>query len=262
MNDLWQGALIDAHVWHARSGAIRRQFRYDARYLALPLDDFEDGRLAITPDAGGIWTVRRRDHGARDGSSLGAFLRARLAPLGLAHCEGTLVTMPRSPLYGFNPVSFWLARDRSGLRAVLAEVSNTFGEHHFYLCHHPDNRPIERSDRIAGRKLFHVSPFLPREGHYVFRFDPGPNRFGAWVDWIGADGQTRLQTSLAGPARALSARALSRTALRHPFQAQKVMALIHWQAAKLALRGAQFRSKPKQMDRQSSEASDRVERNV
>ncbi|KAA8616453.1 DUF1365 domain-containing protein [Salipiger aestuarii] len=262
MTSLWHGALIDAHVWHARSGRVGRQFRYDACYLALPLNGFEEGHLPIAPDSAGIWSVRLRDHGARDGSAPSAFLRQVLAPLGLAHCEGTLVTMPRSPFYGFNPVSFWLARDGSGLRAVLAEVSSTFGEHHFYLCHHPDNRPIDRSDRIAGRKVFHVSPFLPRDGHYVFRFDSGPGRFGAWVDWVGADGQTGLQTSLAGPARRLTPRVLSRAAQKHPFQAQKIMALIHWQAAKLALRGAKFRSRPRQMDQRSSEATDRVERDV
>ena len=170
--------------------------------------------------------------------------------------------MTRSPGYGFNPVSFWLARDAEGLRAVLAEVSNTFGERHFYLCRHPDNRPIARSDRIAGEKIFHVSPFLPREGAYVFRFDPGPDRFGAWVDWIGEGGEVRLRTSMAGPARAMSAAALRRAQLRHPFQAQKVIALIHWQAAKLVLRGVRYISKPKQLTRRNSEAKDRVPRDV
>ncbi|MBU2960958.1 DUF1365 domain-containing protein [Citreicella sp. C3M06] len=262
MTDLWNGALIDGRIWHARSGDIRREFRYKAQYLALPLQAFEDQRLPIQPDRRGLWTVRRRDHGARDGSSLVAFIRAQLAPIGLAQCDVTLVTLPRSPCYGFNPVSFWLARDAAGLRAVLAEVSNTFGEHHFYLCHHDDNRPIARSDRITGRKVFHVSPFLPREGAYVFRFDPGPDRFGAWVDWIGENGEIRLKTALSGSARPLTAPRLSRAAWRHAFQSQRVMALILWQAAKLVLRGVQIRSKPAQLTERRSEATEEVERNV
>ena len=255
MTDLWHGALVDCRIWHARKGDVDRQFRYRASYLALPVDDFEEGRLPIRPDRRGLWSVRPRDYGHRDGASMGAFIREQLAPVALAHCEVTVVTMPRSPLYGFNPVSFWLARDHKGLRAVLAEVSNTFGERHFYLCHHADNRPISRSDRITGRKLFHVSPFLPREGHYVFRFDPGPDRFGAWVDWIGEGGEVKLQTSMSGPARPLTRPALTRAKLRHAFQAQKVIALIHWQALKLVLRGVRVISKPEQLAQRGSEAT-------
>lgn len=262
MTDLWDGALIDCRIWHARSGDVQREFRYRATYVALPVDAFDAGQLPLRPDARGIWSLRLRDHGARDGTPLGAFIRGELEPVGLGHCDVTLVTMTRSPGYGFNPVSFWLARDAEGLRAVLAEVSNTFGERHFYLCRHPDNSPIARSDRIAGEKIFHVSPFLPREGAYVFRFDPGPDRFGAWVDWIGEGGEVRLRTSMAGPARAMSAAALRRAQLRHPFQAQKVIALIHWQAAKLVLRGVRYISKPKQLTRRNSEAKDRVPRDV
>jgi DUF1365 family protein len=45
--------------------------------------------------------------------------------------------------YVFNPVSFWYCHDRGGaLRAVLAEVNNTFGERHNYLVAHADGRPI------------------------------------------------------------------------------------------------------------------------
>lgn len=257
MSDLWQGALVDCAIWHARTGDARREFRYRATYLALPVKAFEAGTLPIQPDGTGLWSIRRRDYGARDGSALSDFIGDQLRPAGLQECDITLITMARSTGYGFNPVSFWLARDAGGLRAVLAEVSNTFGERHLYLCRHPDNRPITRSDRISGEKLFHVSPFLPRAGRYVFRFDPGPGRFGAWVDWIDAEGTLRLQTSVAGPARALTPRLLRRAVWRHPLQAQKVMALILWQAAQLFLRGIRFHSKPAQLPRARSEAKDR-----
>lgn len=257
MTDLWQGALVDCSIWHGRAGNTANAFRYAATYAALPLDAFEAGQLALRPDAGGLWQVRRRDYGRRDGTSLADFIRAELAPAGLVHAEVTLVTLPCSALYGFNPVSFWLARSEGGLRAVIAEVSNTFGERHLYLVRHRDNRAIDASDRIEGEKLFHVSPFLPREGKYVFRFDAAPGRFGAWVDWIGATGELRLRTSLTGPARPLNAQSLRRAMWRRPLQAQKVMALIHWQAAKLFLRGARYHSKPKQLARTRSEANDR-----
>lgn len=253
--DLWEGALIDAAIWHARSGDVSRQFRYRALYAALPVEALEADRLPLRPDRAGIWRLLRRDYGARDGSPLSDFIRDQLGAIGLDHCRTTLVTMPRGLLNGFNPVSFWLARDDQGLRAVLAEVSNTFGESHLYLCHHPDNRPIGRSDRLTGDKLFHVSPFLPREGSYVFRFDPGPGRFGAWVDWIGVDGTLRLQTSMAGQARPLTRASLRRAALRNAWQPLRVVGLIHWQAAKLFSRGVRYRTKPTQLVTRQSQAT-------
>ena len=253
--DLWNGALIDTAIWHGRSGDVARQFRYRATYLALPLTALEAGDLPLRPDRVGIWRLRRRDYGWRDGRPMGDFIAEQLRPHGLDHCDVALVTLPRSIGYGFNPISLWLARDDKGLRAVLAEVSNTFGESHSYLCRHPDNRPIQPSDRLTGEKLFHVSPFLPREGRYVFRFDAGPGRFGAWVDWIGADGTIKLGTSMTGPARALTRASLRTAALRQPFQATRVIALIHWQAAKLFSRGIRYRAKPPQLARRQSPAS-------
>jgi len=252
--DIWQGALIDGSIWHGRSGDVARQFRYRATYLALPLDDFEAGRLPIVPDRRGLWSLRRRDFGARDGSPLGGFIRLRLAPLGLDGAEVALVTLPRTLGYGFNPVSFWLARDETGLRAVLAEVSNTFGERHIYLCRRDDLGPIGPGDRMAGEKLFHVSPFLPREGAYSFRFDVAPGRFGVWIDWTGTQG-AGLGTSLVGRTRALTEHSLSRASWRHPLQSQKVIGLIHLQAAQLWARGVRYRAKPAQADRRESDVT-------
>ena len=255
MTDLWQGALIEGAIWHARTGDTENAFRYGATYVALPLAAFEAGQLALQPDRFGIWTLRRADHGLQDGSSLSDFIAGHLEPLGLGHCDVTLVTLPRSLGYSFNPVSFWLARDEGGLRAVLAEVSNTFGERHLYMVRHPDNRPIERQDRIIGEKIFHVSPFLPREGHYEFRFDAGPGRFGAWIDWVGTDGR-RLGTSLTGSARPMDAKSLRSAVWHRPAQVQRVMTLILWQALRLLLRGTSIYSKPPQLPVTRSEAKE------
>jgi DUF1365 family protein len=257
MNTRDGGALIDTRIWHGRRGDVARDFRYKATYLAVPVTAFDDGDLAVAVDRAAVWQLRRRDFGARDGSSLQAFILALLEPAGLAVAHHvTLVTTPRTSGYGFNPVSFWLCRDDAGdLRAVLAEVSNTFGERHLYLCHRPDLGAICSSDRLTGEKLFHVSPFLPRSGRYVFRFDAGPDRFGAWVDWIGADGAVRLGTSMVGPVRAMTPRTIRAAALRHPFQAQCIMALIHWQAAQLFRRGVRYLKKPTQKAVKVSDAA-------
>lgn len=257
MTDLWDGALIPSRIWHGRRGDASRDFRYGVTFLALPVARIDANELPLATDRPGLWSLRRRDYGDRDGASLQGFITRLLVDAGLGEASDvTLVTTPRTLGYGFNPVSFWLCRDPAGqLRAVLAEVSNTFGERHHYLCHRPDRGPVTRADRLSGEKIFHVSPFLPREGRYDFRFDTGPGRFGAWIDWTSADGRRSLGTSMTGTAFALDRANLRQAALRHPFQAQKVIGLIHWQAAKLRLRGLRYLRKPPQLSTRASQAS-------
>ena len=89
----------------------------------------------------------------------------------------------------FNPVSFWLCRDAGGaLRVVIAEVTNTFGDRHSYLCYRDDREPIERTDTLTATKIFHVSPFQPVEGGYAFRFDIRPDKIGIWIDYTSGNG--------------------------------------------------------------------------
>ena len=154
------------------------------------------------------------------------------------------MTMPRMLGYVFNPVSFWFCRDRAGaLRAVLCEVNNTFGESHCYLVHHDDRRPIEPDDWLEGRKVFHVSPFLPVEGGYRFRFRLDerarpcrrelPRRRGPDAGDLGRR-----------PPRAADDRAVLRRFLGNPTMTLAVIARIHWQALQLWRKRARFYRKP------------------
>ena len=63
-----------------------------------------------------------------------------------------LQTFPRIFGFVFNPVSFWFCHDREGaLRAVLAEVRNTFGDHHNYLVAHADGAGVTK-DMVEAYK--------------------------------------------------------------------------------------------------------------
>jgi DUF1365 family protein len=174
--------------------------------------------------------LRFRDHGARDGSPPEPWIRRLLAAEGITAADGEVVlqTFPRLFGFVFNPVSFWFCHDRAGaLRAVLAEVRNTFGDHHNYLVAHADQRPISAADTLTARKIFHVSPFFPVAGEYRFRFDlDGPQRRRVELDyWL--DGERVLATSLQGraasprcpaaaPRAAAPAAADPRRGLAHP----------------------------------------------
>ena len=160
---------------------------------------------------------------------------------GIARIE--LLAQPRFWGHVFNPVSFWLCRNADGaLIAVIAEVSNTFGDRHNYLVHHPDRRAITPEDRLTAHKIFHVSPFQPVEGEYEFRFDITDARVGIWINYSRTDGG--LIATLTGTRAPLSNLSILRAALRRPFGSRRVLALIHWQALKLWAKRATYRARP------------------
>ena len=235
---------IRGQTFHGRKGAIENRFHYGVDYVLLNPDDAQ-GPALFSHNRANLTSVQDRDHGGAPSAGAGAaWLRAVLAAHGLPGTERVeLLTQPRVLGHVFNPVSFWLCHDGAGaLRVVVAEVSNTFGDRHSYLCHRPDHGPITAEDHLAARKIFHVSPFQPIEGAYDFRFDIRPDRIGIWIDF--SAGQGGVIATLTGPRSALTNAAILRACLRRPFGSRRVVALIFWQALKLRLKGAKYIPRP------------------
>ena len=246
--DALQPAVCFGAVMHERHVQAHNRFIYPTAFLRLPLSRLATLRAPLLGiERGNVFSFRNRDHGARDGSPLLPWIHALLRAQGLAEiCDGEIVlqTMPRIFGFVFNPVSFWFCHDRAGaLRVVLAEVSNTFGERHNYLVHHPDQRPIVSGDELRATKCFHVSPFFPVRGEYRFRFEQRGAVHAVSIDlWDG--GELQLSTRLSGRAQALDGGAMRKWLARQPFMTLGVVARIHWQALRLALRRVSFFRKP------------------
>lgn len=236
---------IAGHTYHGRKGAVENAFRYSIDYVLCDAEaELETPRL-FARNARGLTALLDRDHGGAPGKGRGArWVREVLSRhhvTGITRIE--LLAQPRVLGYVFNPVSFWLCRDGDGgLVAVIAEVTNTYGDRHCYLCHHDDLRPIDPQDHLKATKILHVSPFQPIEGSYDFRFDIRPDRIGIRIDYTAGNGG--LVATLTGPRKPLSNSSILLALLRRPLGARRVMALIHWQALKLWWKGARFRARP------------------
>ena len=240
-------SFIAARVMHARQRPKKNAFRYRVPYLAVPERDLSEkrGRGLLSIDRPNMFSVRTADYGDPDNRAA-AFVRGALDHHQVREADGeiTLITMPRVLGIGFNPVSFWLCEDKSGaLRAVLAEVNNTFGERHFYLCTHPDRRPIAPQDTIVAEKVFHVSPFMKVEGHYRFSFSWSARNFGVRIDLHDDEG-LMLTTSVAGERVPATSARLAWSFLANPLLMFKVLGLIHYQAAVLWWKGVAHYRKP------------------
>ncbi|MDX2073445.1 MAG: DUF1365 domain-containing protein [Alphaproteobacteria bacterium] len=243
--------IYTAKVMHKRLFPKINQFTYGVYYLALPLP------APKLPSR--LLSFHEKDHGARDGSSSQAWARNILVDYGIGDNVQyiTLVTMPRVLGYVFNPVSFFLCLDdERKLRAVICEVHNTFSEQHSYLCARADHAPISPDEWLSADKLFHVSPFLPREGNYKFRFALAGEQLGIWIDYYDKENNKQLITTLTGKLTRLNATSLRHAFWSHPLVTFKVITLIHWQAVKLMSKGIRYIVKPSQRDETISATCD------
>ncbi len=238
--------ILSGKTFHGREGAVGNRFAYSIDYLLLDAERPVKGPWFFGRNRAAPVSLQDRDHGGARGAGRGAvWAREVLAAHGVTEADGRLLLLAQPRVLGrvFNPVSFWLAEDREGgLRAVIAEVNNTFGDRHSYLCTLPGRRVISRHDILSAEKAFHVSPFQAVEGGYTFRFDVREDRIGVWIDYRGPQG--RLYATLTGRRRPLTAARLGWALLRRPFGAGRVLGLIHWQALKLWWKGARFHRRP------------------
>ncbi|WP_085905572.1 DUF1365 domain-containing protein [Kiloniella majae] len=252
--------LLNAKVFHKRFSPKVNSFTYGIYYYCLPLSQLSptSTNLEFPINKKGLVSFYEKDHGKKDGSCLSAWARELLERFGVTQADGEimLVAMPRILGYVFNPVSFWLCLDQDEkLRAVICEVNNTFGETHCYLCKHEDGHPIEANEKLQTQKLFHVSPFIEREGHYEFRFNFKVNHFAVCIDLFNASGEKTLATSLCGKLSPLTKAAVTKAFWQHPLVTFKAIYLIHWQAIKLIVKGIKHLTKPDQKSKKVSVTS-------
>ncbi len=236
---------VAAITTHARRGAIRHSFRYAVDYVLIDPEDKATGPFLFSRNRFNLISVHDSDHGGPLKQGRGAsWARDVLAAHGLhaGEIRILLLTQPRFLGYVFNPVSFWLAQEGGSIVAVIAEVSTPFGDRHSYLCHLPDFAPISAEAQISTAKSLHVSPFQEVAGGYDFRFDISAARIAIQI--LHRNGGEGVVATLTGPRTPMTNAGLMRAALYRPLGAVRTILLIYWQALRLRLKGARYRSRP------------------
>lgn len=246
MGRVEDGCLYATRVMHRRRIAPFYRFVYRVFYVLVDVDRIEalSARLRLfSVDRFNLLSLHTRDHG--DGCGLRAWAESLLRARGIELDGGRirLLTFPRVLGFAFNPISLWYCEHRNGeLRAVIAEVNNTFGEKHSYVLA-SGGAPLSYGRPIEKEKVFHVSPFFDRVGRYRFTLSAPAARIRVAIHET-REGEPILDATLAGERRALTDAAILGQVLRMPWMTIKVVAGIHWEALKLWLRGARFHRKP------------------
>jgi uncharacterized protein len=242
-----------ARVTHARRGDIRHAFTYNVDYLLLT-PEAATGPALLSFERFNLASFHSRDHGGPRGAGRGvSWARDVLTRAGLTDQRDVamrLLTQPRFLGIWFTPVSFWLAFRGGAPIALIAEVNNTFGQRHSYLCHLPDFAPLDAGGEMETAKVFHVSPFQDVAGKYRFRLQLKADKLTLRIRQI--DGDEGLVATMVGRLGPLGNAHLLVAAVRGPLWPLRTLALIHWHALRLWLKGARYRPLPAPPDQEVS----------
>ncbi len=234
------GRLYTGDVVHKRLRPRVHALRYRVFSMLLDVDRIDEvaaGLRFFSRNCFNLLSFYDRDHGLGDGTSVADQARSVLAKAGIS-CQGgriLLLAYPRVFGYVFNPLSVYYAFDAAGqLAALIYEVNNTFGQRTSYVVRAgaPDGRVFAH----AARKQMSVSPFAEQSGRYSFRVTvPGDTLLLA-VLLRDTEGPL-IKTHFKAEARPLSDGVIARLLLGLPVMTVKVMAAIHYEAAKLWWKG-------------------------
>ncbi|MDP3549627.1 MAG: DUF1365 domain-containing protein [Novosphingobium sp.] len=237
-------ALYHGHVLHRRLRPRKHVLRYRVFHLLIDIDRIDEltSRLRLfSRNRFNLFAFHDADYG--DGKNLRAHAESLLRSAGIEPDGGPirLLTMPRLLGYAFNPLSTWFCHGANGaLRAVIYEVSNTFGERHSYVI---EAKPSARTLHQFAPKRFHVSPFLPMAMDYAFRVLPPREKLAIGITVSDSDGPI-LAAIHTARRDDLTDRNLLRAAFAYPLATLKVTAGIHWEALKLWIKRVPLFRKP------------------
>ena len=227
---------------HMRLQPVEHKFRYRVFSLFLDIDALDRTTKPLrllNYNRFGVMSFHDADHGRRNGSPLRPWIDEEHEKRGMPRPDRVFVfAFPRIFGFVFNPLTiYYCYDDKGGMLSALYEVKNTFGDQTVYLLGCEPDASISFHDQ---KKMMYVSPFIDLDQTYRFSLGAPGERLALRIKQSGPDGET-LISSINGDRKALSDGQLAKLLLTHPLMTVKVVAAIHWQALRLALKGVVFR---------------------
>ena len=237
-------------IEHRRFSPVPHRLKYPLYMYALDLDELErlDQQFPFFGhNRFNLTSIHDKDYLAGGNQPIRRKLEKILQENGSTGPVETvmLVTSARYLNYVFNPVSFYYCLDRENrLIAVVAEVSNTYGERHSYVLDQPMQPAGQYPAKYSSQKVFHVSPFNRVEGTYEFFFSELSESLDIRIVLF-RNSEKIMEARLTASGSDMTPGAHIRTVLRHPWVPHLSMPRIYAEALKLYfLKKLTFHPKP------------------
>jgi DUF1365 family protein len=249
-----RSCLYTGTIRHRRHEPARNRFSYRLFMAYLDLAElptlFDPYWLWSARRAAPAW-FRREDFHGDPGRPLDEAVRDLVAARTGSRPAGPirLLTHLRYFGYSFNPVSFYYCFDRAdeSVETIVAEITNTpWKERHQYVL------PIRSAEtrgacwRFRFEKEFHVSPFMPMDMAYDWRFSaPGDHVRVHMQNW--RDGASAFDATLSMEREPINSVSLAHALVHFPLLTAQVTTLIHWQALRLLLKRTPVHTHPRKL---------------
>ena len=234
-------AIMQGGIVHQRIQPARHRLEYSVFSILVDLDDI--GALnkcrLFGANRFNLLSFHARDMADGDITDLAGYVRGKVqAETGIGRIQHVwLLTFPRLLGNVFNPLSIYFCLDKNRtIIAAVFEVSNTFGDRTSYVCAVNDGRVESASKRML------VSPFNGITGRYRFSLHVSDDELTVGVA-LYEDGQAILKTHQKLTALPFTDAQIFKSTARYPLMTMKVVAAIHFEAARLWLKGLRFPEK-------------------
>lgn len=261
-------SLAHAQIRHRRYTPKPHAFEYQMGYVLVDID-----RMAEACERSPFWSYNKlnfislydKDLLANPQNSIRDSLRTAIQQqLGQTISDTQPIYALTLPSYlglSFNPVSFyWVyAADQPTLKFIAAHITNTPWHERFLYCFsceqseqmvssEQENDPkIAPVYRFLLDKKFHVSPFMPMQLKYDWRFklDLGNDPSHSAIHMhLKKKGKLVFDATMQFTLQPLPIWKQHLFPLIYPFQSIKIVWAIYWQALRLFLKGIPFFSHP------------------
>lgn len=244
-------ALYTGLLRHRRFAPREHQFSYRLFMLYVDLAELDEifrGRWLWSARRPALAWLRRADYIGDPSQPIDTVVRERIAESTGVRPAGPIRMLTHLRYFGigFNPVTFYYCFDAADTRveAIVAEITNTpWNERHAYVLTDCVAESKTRVLRYRFAKNFHVSPFMPMEMNYDWRFGvPGKCLSVNMQNF--QHGERLFDATLDLSRREIGAAALARALVAFPFMTATVLTGIYTQALKLWIKRIPLHAHP------------------